>query len=689
MKFLINFLVVFLLFFIFSCNQSGIKSTSKSVVLNSKDTVRTVFIDRADMDTTVKPGDDFFLYANGAWIKKTEIPASETNWGSFNLLYNDNEKHLHEILEDVSKKVSTAGSNEQKVGDLYLSGMDTVAIEKKGYDPIKPLLARIDAVKDYKDLVALSADGFKNGDGFLFGFSVGPDDKISTKNAVGFSQAGLNLPNRDYYFKTDSASVNIRKQYLVYIAKLFTLTGVDKALANKQAGEILKLETEIAKSHSTPVELRDPVKNYNKFTIVDFQKQVPNLDLKDILTKLNASTDTILVGQPKYYQALSSLLKSEPIQVWKNELKFAGLSNSANALSKPFRDAHFEFYASTLRGQKQPKERWKTIVSNVDGGLGELLGQVYAEKYFTPEAKKRMLDLVDNLQRVYKSRIEKLDWMSAATKAQALEKLQAFTKKIGYPDKWKKYEDVQITRDNYFANLQSIARHDYIEMTKKVGRAVDKAEWGMTPPTVNAYYNPSFNEIVFPAGILQFPFFDQGADDAVNYGAIGLVIGHEMTHGFDDQGRQYDKDGNLKNWWTPVDQDKFKKKVKVMIDQYNNFTVLNDVHVNGSLTQGENLADIGGLAIAYEAFKNTEQGKGDKKIDGFTPDQRFFLSLAQVWRSKSRDEATRMGINVDPHSPDKFRVNGPVSNMPAFYTAFGVKPGDKLYRPEADRVKVW
>ncbi len=681
MKLITALSLAFLTTLSYSCTQNAKKSNG--------DETRTKFLDPANMDTTVKPGDDFFLYANGAWIKKTEIPASETNWGSFNTLYNNNEKNLHQILEDLAPKNNPIGSIEQKVGDLYISGMDTVTIEKLGYEPLKPILSKIEALKDYKGLISLSADSFKVGQGFLLGFSIGPDDKISTKNAVGFGQSGLNLPNRDYYFKTDSASEHIRIEYLKYITKLFSLTGTPEPLATKEAESILKLESELAKSHSTPVELRDPVKNYNKYTVQDFQKLTPNLDWKDLLSRLNASTDTILVGQPKYYIALNDLLKSQPIEVWKNLLRFTAISRSAPALSKAFRDAQFKFYSGTLRGQKEQKERWKTVVASVDNGLGELLGQVYVAKYFTPEAKQRMLDLVNNLQSVYKSRIEKLDWMSPETKRRAIEKLEKITKKIGYPDKWKKYDDVSIGKGTYYDNLVSIAKHDYKVMVAKVGKPVDKAEWGMTPPTVNAYYNPSFNEIVFPAGILQFPFFDKNADDAINYGAIGLVIGHEMTHGFDDQGRQYDMDGNLKDWWVKQDEEKFKAKVKVMIDQYDKFTVLNGLHVNGSLTQGENLADIGGLAIAYQAFKNTEQGKGNTKIDGFSPDQRFFLSLAQVWQSKSRDEAVRMGINVDPHSPDKFRVNGPVSNMPEFYAAFGVKSGDKLYRPESDRVKVW
>ena len=651
--------------------------------------VRTVFFDKTGMDTTAKPGDNFFQYASGAWIKKTEIPASETGWGSFYTLYDDNQKNLRKILDQLATEKVTAGSKEQKVGDLYTSGMDTVTIDKLGYEPVKPQLAKVEAIKDYKQLIDAAADYYTAGNGFIFGFYVGPDDKISIKNAVGFGQAGITLPNRDYYFKTDSTSVNIRKQYVKYIAKLFTLTGTEATLAAKQAEDVLKLETQIAQSHSTPVELRDPVANYNKYAVADFQKQVPDIDMKGMLGKLGVKTDTVLVGQPKYFKALDGLLKTQPIDVWKNKFKLEVLNDAANSLSKDFRDARFEFFGKTLSGQKKQKERWKKMVSTVDGSLGELLGQLYAEKYFTADAKKRMLDLVNNLQSVYHSRIEKLDWMSPDTKKRALAKLDAFTKKIGYPDKWKNYDDVTIDNGSYFKNLQSVAVHNYKVMIGKMGKPVDKAEWGMTPPTVNAYYNPAFNEIVFPAGILQFPFFDKNADDAINYGAIGAVIGHEMTHGFDDQGSQYDKDGNLKDWWTAQDKAKFKVKVKVVIDQYNKYTVLDGLHVNGSLTTGENMADIGGLAIAYEAFKNTTEGKGDTKIDGFTPDQRFFLSFGQVWRIKDRDETMRMRISSDPHSPEMYRVNGPLSNMPEFYKAFNVKPGDKLYRPENERVKVW
>jgi putative endopeptidase len=650
---------------------------------------RTVFFDKTGMDTTVSPGENFFLYANGKWVKNTKIPPSESGWGVFYVLRDSNESKIHHILNEAAAHDDTAGSVSQKVGDLFKSGMDTATIEKLGYEPVKPQLDRINALKDYKELIGYAAESYKHGDGYLFGFYVWTDDRNSTKNMAHFYQSELGLPNRDYYFKTDTASVKIRNAYVKYIAKLFALTGTDTATASKKAASVLTLETLIAKSHSTPVELRDPVKNYHKYAVSDFQKEVPDIDLADVFKRMDLKTDTILVGQPAYYKALDNLLKTQPLEVWKDKIVFDELNNSSTYLSKAFRDANFNFFDKMLAGRKVQRERWKLISENVDNGLGDLLGQLYVQQYFPPESKKRMLDLVNNLQNVYRERIQKLDWMSDATKKKALEKLDAFTKKIGYPDKWKTYDDVTISKDAYYRNQESISKHNYYVMIKKIGKPVDRSEWNMTPPTIDAYNNGTFNEIVFPAGILQFPFFDKDADDAINYGAIGLVIGHEMTHGFDDQGRQYDSKGNLKDWWTPEDAAKFKAKVQVVIDQYNKYTVLDNIHINGALTQGENLADIGGLSIAYQAFKNTPEGKSDTKIDGLTPDQRFFLAAAQVWRNKSTDEALRVSMSNNPHSPPMYRVNGPVSNMEAFYKAFNVKPGDKMYRPENERVKVW
>ncbi len=416
---------------------------------------RTVFFDKTGMDTTVSPGENFFQYANGAWMKNTVIPASETGWGSFYVLYDENQKNLRKILDEVSSERHDRGSLEQKVGDLYKSGMDTVAIDKRGYEPVKPMLARIDAVKDVQGLIALSADSFKEGDGFLFGFSVGPDDRISTKNALNFYQTGLGLPNRDYYFNNDPETKAVRDAYKKYIVRLFTLTGTEAAAAEKIATDIIRLETEIAGSHLTPVELRDPVKNYNKFTVAEFQKQIPGIPFRDVLDRIGAKTDTVLVSQPKYYQALNKLLRSEPVELWKNKLKFELLNGSASYLSKEFRDARFDFAGRTLNGQKQQKERWKLMVETTDNGLGELLGQLYVRKYFPQEAKDRMLDLVNNLQKVYEGRIKNLDWMSPETKSRALAKLNAFTRKIGYPDKWKNYDDVEISPDKYYENQVS------------------------------------------------------------------------------------------------------------------------------------------------------------------------------------------------------------------------------------------
>ncbi|RZL31858.1 MAG: M13 family peptidase, partial [Pedobacter sp.] len=515
-----------------------------------------------------------------------------------------------------------------------------------------------------------------------------PDDKISSKNALVFSQSGINLPERSYYLDQDDKAKKIRSQYQAYISKIFALAG-DSANGAKYASDILKLETALAQSHFTPVEQRDPQKNYNKFAVSDFQKQVPNIDFKSVLSKLGASVDTIIVRQPKYYVALGNLIKTQPIAIWKEKLKFDALNESAYALTQKFRDARFEFFDKTLSGRQSQTERWKSMVNNADNNLGDLLGQLYSEQYFKPEAKKRMLELVNNLQKVYEQRIKNLDWMSAETKKKALEKLNAFVKKIGYTDKWKKYDDVEIAKNTFFANLQSAQKNAYKEMMAKLGKAVDKSEWFMTPPTVNAYYNPAYNEIVFPAGILQFPFFAFNADDAINYGAIGAVIGHEMTHGFDDQGRQYDAVGNLKEWWTKDDAAKFKTKADKVEQFYSKFALLDNQHVNGALTLGENLADIGGLNIAFDAFKLTEQGKENKKIDGFTPDQRFFLSFAQVWRIKNRDERMRMRLKADPHSPEMFRVNGPVYNMEAFYKAFNVPATAKMYIAPENRLGVW
>jgi putative endopeptidase len=655
---------------------------------DQKQADRTVFLDVSGMDTTVHPGDNFFMYANGQWLKKTVIPPSESGWGSFYTLNDENLQKLHGILEKAAQSNSKKGSDQQKVGDFYTSGMDTITIERLGIKPIEDQLRKIDALKSIDELIAYSADGFKEENGDLFSFYIAADERMSNKNAATFVQGGLNLPEASYYLDQDDKAKKIREAYTSYLTKLFTLAG-QQPTAKVDAESVLKIETAIAKSHISPVELRDPIKNYNKVAVATFQKQTPNLNWNDILGRLSIKTDTLLVQQPKFYVALNNLLKSESLDTWKLKLKADLLNSSAAALTKDFRNAKFELYGKTLQGQKEQKERWKLMVSTVDESLGEVIGKLFTDEYFKPEAKKRMLELVNNLEISYRDRIEKLDWMTSETKKRAIEKLQSFTKKIGYPDKWKDYSDVEINKDSYYANLQSASRHAYKEMIDKMGKPVDKTEWLMTTPTVNAYYNPPYNEIVFPAGILQFPFFDANADDAINYGAIGAVIGHEMTHGFDDQGRQYDKEGNLKDWWTPEDATKFTTKTNQVAALYDGFTLLDNQHVNGKLTLGENLADIGGLNIAFDAFKKTKQGQESTKIDGFTPDQRFFLSFAQVWRIKNSDERMSMRLKVDPHSPEEFRVNGPVYNMEAFYQAFQIPKTAKMYVAPEKRVAVW
>lgn len=656
---------------------------------------RTSFFDKSGMDTTVLPGNDFFTYANGTWVKKTKIPGDQTGWGSFYQLYEENQYKTKSILEDAAKAKAEKGTVEQQVGDFYASGMDTAAIDKLGYEPIKAELAKIAKLADYRQVINYLATDEANRGGQFFGFYVGADDRQSSINRINFYQAGLSLPEKDYYTRTDEATKKIRTAFLTYITKLFTLTGVDSTAAKAKAQAILTFETKLSTSHKAQADLRDPVANYNKLAVSAMTKQMPAINWRNLLDSMGlVKVDTVLIGQLGYYQALNKALPAMPISLLRDIVAFDMLDHNADLLSKEFEQASFDFNQKALYGQEKMSDRWKRMVNRVDRSLGEALGQLWVKKYFPAEAKERMLTLVDNLQKVYRERIEKLDWMSPKTKKIALTKLDRFVKKIGYPNKWKDYSDIDVKRDDYYGNVQQARKHAYKEDFAKINQPVDRTEWGMTPPTVNAYANPTNNEVVFPAGILQFPFFDKDADDAINYGGIGMVIGHEMTHLFDDQGRQYDANGNLRDWWTKQDAERFKAKVQTVVNQYNGYTVLDNLHINGRLTLGENLADLGGITLAYQAFKLTKQGgsasgQSTDRIDGFTPDQRFFLGFAQVWRIKVRDERTRAGISTDPHSPEKFRVNGPLSNFEPFYKAFNVKPGQKLYKPEVDQAHVW
>ncbi len=664
-----------------SCQQSGGSGNGTAVKL----------LDPANMDTTVKPGDDFFNYANGTWLKNNPVPDDKTRWGSFDELGENNYKKLRTLLEGAANnKSAAAGSNDQKVGDFYRSGMDSAAIDKAGITPLNEIMTRIDNIKDANGVLSEVAIEHTEGVGPLFGFYVSPDDKNVTKEICQFSQGGLGMPDRDYYFEKDERTAKIRDAYKEYQVKLLTLMGEDSAAAKKDAADIYKLEEALAGASMTRVEMRDPYKLYNKYNVAGIDKVTPNIEWNGLLQDLRVSgQDSMIVGMPNFFAEVSKQLKATPVDVWKKYLKFHLVSNMAPFLSNNIDEAHFAFYGTAVRGQKVQQPRWKRVLRVIDGSIGELLGQMYVDKYFVPEAKKRMLELVNNLQQTYAERIKRLDWMSEATKQKALVKLNAFTKKIGYPDKWKDYSKVTIGGNDYVKNIIAASQFEYNYNLSKLGKPVDKTEWGMTPPTVNAYYNPAFNEIVFPAGILQYPFFDMNADDAVNYGGIGAVIGHEMTHGFDDQGRLYDADGNLNNWWTSDDSAHFVQKADMVVNQFDKMIVIDTMHANGSLTEGENLADLGGLNIAYEAFKKTKQGQSEDKIDGFTPDQRFFLSWAQVWRANTRPQELAMRLKTDPHSPVQLRCNIPISNMEAWYKAFNIPNTAKMYRPENDRARVW
>lgn len=646
------------------------------------------FIDPQNMDMSVKPGDDFYQYANGNWLKQHAIPASKTSWGSFNELRDKSLDAMKSLLEEASK-TPTKGRLYQMVGDFYVSGMDTATIEKRGFDPIKPDLARIEKVNNKQAFFDELAYQRTQGNGMLFGFGITQDRKNVTKYMPSFGQGGTTLPDRDYYLKNDARSTKIRDAYVDNLTKMFGLIGEEPTQASQDADVVLRLETALAKAQMSRVEMRDPYKTYNKLTIAGFNQQTPGINWNDQLTKFGVKNqDSVLVQNPAFYHSLDSLITATPIEDLRTYMRWNILKGAAPFLSDAFVKQNFAF-SRVLTGQKVQTPRWERVSGLIDGTLGDLLGQLYVQTYFKPEAKQRMLGLVDNLEASYKEHIKNLDWMSDETKKRALNKLTSFKRKIGYPDKWKNYDGVTIARNDYYGNVKSASRWSYNYMLNRLGKPVDKTEWSMTPPTVNAYYSPVNNEIAFPAAILQFPFFDFDADDAVNYGGIGAVIGHEMTHGFDDSGRQYDADGTLRDWWTKTDADNFKKRADQVKEQFFGFKVLDSLKVNGQLTLGENLADLGGLAIAYDAFKKTPQGKSKTKIDGFTPDQRFFLSWAQVWRINVLPETQAQLIMTDPHAPGMYRCNGPLSNIDAWYQAFNVQPDNRMYKKPADRIRVW
>jgi putative endopeptidase len=641
------------------------------------------------IDDTENPRNDFYKWANGKWLKNTQIPASESRYGSFNEINDRNQDNIKSILfESAADKTAKPGSEKKKVGDFFSSAMDTMTIEKLGLTPIQPTLAMVAAVKTKTQLFNTMASLHKINIGVAFGMSIDADLKNSNMNLPGWGQDGIGLPDRDYYFLPKYEKV--KQGYENYVYKIFRHLGKDSLTAMAAKNTILKIETELAKSMLTRVQQRDIESQYTKLSLVDIKKKYPKIDFTSYLVTVGLpQMQEANMAHPKFFEKLNGMIDSISIADWKTYMQFHTVSTFANALPKKFADESFVFYSTALQGVKVKKPRWKSSLERTDRLLGEALGKVFVEKFFPASSKAKVNKLVDDLFAAYKERIMTRTWMSDSTKVAAIYKLEKITRKLAYPDKWKDYTKLNISRTEYVKNIMNAGKFYYDEMLSYYGKPVDKTKWGMTPPTVNAYYNPSANEIAFPAGIMQIPFFDANADDAANYGMIGAVIGHELTHGFDDQGAQFDAVGNFKNWWGEKDKENFLGKTKLIIEQFNNYVAIDTLHVNGELTQGENIADLGGLTMAYYAYKKSLNGKPSPKMDGFTGEQRFFISWAQGWKSLLRDEALKQRLATDPHSPGQFRGNGPLSNMKEFYQAFDVKPGDGMYRSDENRVEIW
>ncbi|SFL76085.1 M13 family metallopeptidase [Rugamonas rubra] len=643
------------------------------------------------IEPSVRAQDDFFTHLNGKWLANTEIPADKSSWGSFAKLRDDVQPQLRAIIEGAANAPSkTAGSDAQRIGDFYASFMDEARLEQLGLTPLNGELAKVAALSDKKQIPALIARFNQLGFGAPYSYGVHQDNKDSTKYVADLYQDGLGLPDRDYYLKKDDAKMaDALAKYQLHVAKMLTLAGDANAAASAKA--IVALETELAKIQWSKVELRDPVKAYNKVDVAKLGELTPGYDwaayLKD--TGVAGKVGYVIVSQPSYFKGFNEVLAATPLDSWKAYFQWQAIRASAPYLSKAFVEENFAFYGTVLSGVTEMRPRWKRGVSVTEGALGESVGKLYVEAHFPAERKARMEALVKNLLASYKTSIDKLDWMSPVTKKQAQAKLAKFTTKIAYPNHWRDYSKLEVSKDDLLGNVLRSHQFDYNKELNKLGKPIDREEWGMTPQTVNAYYNPEMNEIVFPASILQAPFFDANADDAVNYGAIGGVIGHEISHGFDDQGAQYDGDGNLRDWWTKSDHKNFEKKTKMLVKQYGEFSPLPGYKVNGELTLGENIADNSGVAIAYKAYKLSLKGKPAPVIDGLTGDQRFFMGFAQVWRMKMREPQQIVQIKTDPHSPGQFRANGTMRNQPGFYSAFGVKEGDKMYLAPKDRVIMW
>ena len=644
-------------------------------------------------DTTVNPGDDFFGYANGGWFKKHPIPASERSNGIFRMIQDTINSQIKTICEtSAADTKAEKGSNKQKIGDFYASGMDSVAIDKNGITPLKNEITKINAIKDVPSLLERISQLHTLGASPAFSFYVGQDDKISSKNALFLWQGGLGLGERDYYFNTDASTQNIRKEYVKHIEIMMTLTGEKPEVAKQNANTIMKLETDLARASRKMEDLRNPVKNYNKMSLSQLNNATPNISWNNIFANLKIKNpDTVIVGQPEFYKALNGLIKTYAIADWKAYLKWDLVNNYASYLNKEIENQNFKFYSTVLGGVKQQKPRWKRVVEQTDGSLGELIGQVYVEEYLPKGSKEKLLEIGNSIREVYAEHIKKLDWMSATTKEKALKKLSKIVMKVGYPDKWKDMSSVVIDRKSYCNNVMEVNKWYYNYMIAKFGKPVDRNEWSMYPQTYNAYYNPSNNEIVVPACNIIVPGFEgRMPDDAVLYGIIGgSTFGHEITHGFDDQGSQFDENGNLNNWWTPEDLSKFKAKTQLIVNQFNKYKVVEDKYINGEATQGENIADLGGVVMGYEAFKKTKQYKNQEKISGLSPDERYFLAYAYAWMVNTNKEALAQQVMTDVHSPAKYRIIGPLSNIPEFYKTFNVKPSNLMYQPDSLRVVIW
>lgn len=653
-------------------------------------------INLANMDTAVRAQDDFFKYVNGGWIKKTAIPADQGGWGSFHELNEFNNDAVLKVLKKAAENTALypEGTDQRKASDFYSIGMDSTLAEKAGTQPIKPYLEKIAGIQNKSDIQDYLAEDILTGGGAFFGISIIPDLKNSNKIAAYIDAGGLGLPERDYYMKTDAKSVETRERYKTYIANLFKLAGETDEKSAQAATTVLTLETQLAKSMLSKEDRRIPEKQYHPQAIKQLSTLTPSVNWVAYFDKLKIHEDTIVVTEPAYMKEYDKIVNTYKLEDIKTYMKAALLRGAAPFLNHAFVEESFNFNTKYMRGTDKMRPRWKRVLRVADDFLGEAIGKLYVDENFPPEAKQKALAMVENIKLAFADRIKALDWMSDSTKEMALKKLGTFTVKIGYPDKWKDYSKLVVDKKpesaSYYSNVVTASRFQVEEQIAKLGKPVDRTEWEMTPQTVNAYYNPLFNEIVFPAGILQPPFYNFRADEAVNYGGIGAVIGHELSHGFDDQGSQFDAQGNLKNWWAKGDLTKFTEKGKAYVNQFNGFEPLPGVFVQGQFTLGENIGDLGGIAVAYEGLQRFyKENKKPGLIDGLTPEQRFFISWGTIWRTKYRDETLRTQVLTDPHAPGMYRANAPLMNFDPFYKAFDVKQGDKMFRPENERVKIW